>query len=386
KMLYGLAHARRGAAERGQLIVVEGYMDVIALHQAGFNEAVAPLGTALTEAQLAVLWRLVDEPILCFDGDAAGERAAGRAAERALALLKPGKSLRFVRLPAGEDPDTLLQQQGPAALRELLAAARPLVDLVWELEVASQPADTPERKARLKERIELTVRRIADDAVQRGYRQELWARFRQRFDAAPEKGGFARREERRPGARGPGSWRKEPPAAGLGGPRDVRSLMMRHRQGLIAAVVNHPGLLDEVGELFGALELPAGELDKLRQEIIKTWAPDIDSGALKNHLMSSGYGGILDRVLTPEVYTAAPFANPALALAAAAKGWRHSYELLARRRARLEIDAAEREHAEQMSEESLTRLRALQRQVESDELKAVELERDELLLRKTKAR
>src|SRR5579875_491518 len=142
RMLYGLAHARRGAAEEGRLVVVEGYMDVIALHQAGFGIAVAPLGTALTEAQLGELWRLVDEPILCFDGDAAGQRAAARAAERALPLLKPGKSLRFVTLPAGEDPDTLIQRQGVAAMREILEGARPLIDLVWELEVVLHAADT----------------------------------------------------------------------------------------------------------------------------------------------------------------------------------------------------------------------------------------------------
>ncbi len=383
RMLYGLAHARRGAAESGRLIVVEGYMDVIALHQAGFSEAVAPLGTALTEAQLAQLWRLVDEPILCFDGDAAGERAAARAAERALSLLKPGKSLRFVRLPAGEDPDTLLRQQGAAAMGELFANARPLVDLVWELEIAVHPADTPERKARLKERIEQTARRIADDAVQKSYRQELWARYHQRFAAAAG-GGFTGRHAARPAGRAG----REPTATGLMGPRKPESLLLLAQQALVAAIVNHPALLDQLAEPFGTFELPNEELDNLRGAIInaKTANPDIDSEQLKDHLRSSRYSGILDRVLTREVYAAAPFANPALDLSAAATGWRHSYELLARRRARLDIDEAEREHAEHMSEESLTRLRALQRQIAEEERKAVELERDDDLLRKTKAR
>ncbi|MFI5022755.1 MAG: DNA primase [Alphaproteobacteria bacterium] len=373
KMLYGLAHARRGAAESGRLVVVEGYMDVIALHQAGFNDAVAPLGTALTEAQLALLWRLVDEPVLCFDGDAAGERAAGRAAERALPLLAPGKSLCFVRLPAGEDPDSLLQHQGAAAVRELLKEARPLVELVWELEIAAHPADTPERRARLKERIEATARRIKNDAVQRSYRQELWERYRARFGRQGFKGSPGR-----PGWGGGG------PAPGFTTPGDFRNQHLRHQQGLIAAILNHPALFNEVGELFGRLKLADRELDDLRQEIIKTWAPDIDSDTLKSHL-PPGYGSILDRVLAAEVYAAVPFASPGQTLEAAVKGWRHGYQRLDRERLSREILEAVREHAEQMTDESLNRLHALRREIESHEAETLELDRDERLLGKTKA-
>src|SRR5579863_3382427 len=136
RVLYGLSAARAAvnppgarAAEAGGAprdsspIVTEGYMDVIALHRAGFNTAVAPLGTALTENHLAELWRLAPEPVLCFDGDAAGQRAALRALHRALPLLKPGQSLRFVTLPAGEDPDSLIRDMGAPAFAELLAAA-----------------------------------------------------------------------------------------------------------------------------------------------------------------------------------------------------------------------------------------------------------------------
>src|SRR5262249_23069758 len=120
RVLYGLAQARAAAAREPSAIVAEGYMDVIALHRAGFATAVAPLGTALTEMQLEELWRLALEPVLCFDGDAAGLRAAGRVLERALPLLKPGRSLRFAALPSGEDPDTLVLRQGPEAMREVL--------------------------------------------------------------------------------------------------------------------------------------------------------------------------------------------------------------------------------------------------------------------------
>ena len=379
KMLYGLAHARRGAAERGELIVVEGYMDVIALHKAGFNVAVAPLGTALTEAQLGELWRHVDEPILCFDGDAAGGRAAARAAGRALPLLKPGKSLRFVALPAGEDPDTLVQGAGADAMRAYLDRARPLVDFLWESETLAHAANTPERRSRLEQALERLAQGIQDKTVQRAYRQALRNRFWDTFAPQRSKAG----KKVRPGTEGAsahigsaglGSGR---PATEAFGPRQVEVLEMRRFQGFMAAVLNHPGILVQHLEDFGNLHPPGRDLDNLRQEILKTWTPDIDSGALKNHLKALGFSEILDRVLTREVYEAAPFAHPAQAFAAAIKGWRHSYDLLSRRRARSDIDAAERDHAESMTEESLTRLRALQRQIEADGLGTEFLDRDE---------
>ena len=141
------------AATKDQpVIVAEGYMDVIALHGAGFTGAVAPLGTALTEGQLGELWKLADEPYLCFDGDNAGRRAAQRAAERALPLLRPGKSLRFVALPAGEDPDSLIRARGADAIRRVLELARPLADVLWDMETEGKPADTPERRASIQQR------------------------------------------------------------------------------------------------------------------------------------------------------------------------------------------------------------------------------------------
>src|SRR5579883_2362927 len=369
RMLYGLAHARRGAAEEGRLVVVEGYMDVIALHQAGFGIAVAPLGTALTEAQLGELWRLVDEPILCFDGDAAGQRAAARAAERALPLLKPGKSLRFVTLPAGGDPDTLIQRQGVAAMREILEGARPLIDLVWELEVAAHPADTPERRARFEERIAAVAKRIQDPKIRDSYAWDLRQRYWQRFRRGAKAKGRA--------AAPPG------PPAGLLGPRDVEILELRCYQGLLAALINHPALLDGLEEAVASLVpplVPANrDLDNLRQAILKTWAaqPDIDSGALENHLKGLGFRGVLDRILVKEVYVAAPFAHPARAIEAAAEEWRHSYALLLQRGARLDQDEAERELAEDVTEESLTRFDARRRQRASDLERARIIDREE---------
>ena len=143
-------------------------MDVIALHEAGFTGAVAPLGTAITETQIETLWKLAPEPVLCLDGDSAGQRAALRAAERVLPLLKAGLSLRFARLPPGDDPDTLVRRQGAAAFVELLTRARPLIDILWDAEAAGRPLDTPERRAGLERRLKERIARIEDRSVQIG--------------------------------------------------------------------------------------------------------------------------------------------------------------------------------------------------------------------------
>ena len=171
--LYCLDRARVAATKDQPVIVAEGYMDVIALHGAGFVGAVAPLGTALTEGQLGELWKLADEPYLCFDGDNAGRRAAARAAERALPLLRAGKSLRFLALPAGEDPDSLIRVRGADAIRRVLDLARPLSDVVWDMETEGKVADTPERRASLQRAVEQRVAEIADPVVRDYYRTDM---------------------------------------------------------------------------------------------------------------------------------------------------------------------------------------------------------------------
>ncbi len=193
RVLYGLATAREAARKSGRIVVVEGYMDVIALARAGINEAVAPLGTALTESHLELLWKLAPEPVLCFDGDAAGSRAAARAADRALPALQPGRSLRFAMLPPGDDPDSLAARDGRDAVEAVLAAALPLDRLVWQIETAGVRLDTPERLAGLEKRLEDRARQIADRMVQAQY----LAAFRSR---AREASWAARRARGGPGA------------------------------------------------------------------------------------------------------------------------------------------------------------------------------------------
>ncbi len=178
RTLYNLDKASPASRASGRVIVVEGYMDVIALAQAGFGEAVAPLGTALTEQQIAMLWRMVPKPLLCFDGDAAGQKAASRAALRALGGLKPGHSLQFVTLPDGQDPDDLVKSRGPKAFSALLEASEPLVDRLWQAELLAAPVDTPEDRAGLKQRLGAHLASIADGEIRKHYADA----FRERFD------------------------------------------------------------------------------------------------------------------------------------------------------------------------------------------------------------
>jgi DNA primase len=185
--LYNLHRARKPAFDKGTVIAVEGYMDVIGLAQGGIENAVAPLGTALTEEQIALMWRMAPEPILCFDGDKAGLRAAFRAVERVLPLLKPGHSLRFALLPEGKDPDDMVREEGAEAVRAILDAARPLSDMLWEKEVSAWQWDTPERRAALEVNLEKAIETISDKRVAAHYRSDMRARLSKFFFREPRR-------------------------------------------------------------------------------------------------------------------------------------------------------------------------------------------------------
>src|SRR5690349_1782212 len=182
--LYNIAAARQAAHDGAPIVVVEGYVDVIAMVSAGFAATVAPLGTALTEDQLGLLWKMADEPLLCFDGDSAGLRAAYRAVDLALPRLAPGKSLKFALLPQGQDPDDLMRSGGREAIADVINAARPLAGMLWARETEGHSFDTPERRAALEARINEVTSAIADEAVRRYYRQDFSARLSQFFAPA----------------------------------------------------------------------------------------------------------------------------------------------------------------------------------------------------------
>src|ERR1700754_2843422 len=191
--LYNHQTARQAAHNGAPLIVVEGYVDVIAMVTAGFAGSVAPLGTALTESQLALLWKMADEPILCFDGDKAGQKAAYRAAALALPFLSPGKSLRFALLPEGQDPDDLARSGGRGAMEEVIAAAKPLAEMIWSRELEGGNFATPERRAALEARVKELSNGIRDEVVRRYYRDDFAERLRRTFAPEGGRGGFGGR-------------------------------------------------------------------------------------------------------------------------------------------------------------------------------------------------
>ena len=375
RVLFNLALARTAAQSTGRLVVAEGYMDVIALAQAGIAEAVAPLGTALTEEQLEALWRLVPEPILCFDGDAAGQRAAARAGERALPLLKAGRSLRFALLPAGEDPDSLLRRGGRAALDEVLARTEPLSDLLWRLETASRPLDTPERRAALERDLNERVGRIGDETV-RGYYRD-WFRERRRELFASRAPAFS------PGG-GAKRWPRSGDAGRIGAERAGPELKARAagspnagRERLILALLLPPQTLHaRFAEDFAALEIGSPELDRVRSAILDELArnPGLDSGGLQRHLSAQGFARALDRLVGPEAAGLHWFAGPLAALADAAAGLEH---VLRRHRRALalrdEFRRVEADLAQEMTEERYARFLAVQREMAAGEGDEAEL-------------
>lgn len=369
--LYCLDRARQAATKDQPVIVAEGYMDVIALHGAGFTGAVAPLGTALTEGQLGELWKLADEPYLCFDGDNAGRRAMSRAAERALPLLRPGKSLRFLALPAGEDPDSLIRTRGADAVRRVLDLARPLSDIVWELEIEDKPTDTPERRASLQRGIEQRVAEIADPVVRDYYRTEMRNRLnRMRRPEPPAwQPGGGRKPFRRPGE-------PEPPpfAAGAAARRSGDDLDgSRQERVLLGALLERPALLHILAEDLAALPIVNPDLNRLRSGLLDALSlvpsgvdpaadeaagdPSLEAELIGQHLDRIGLGGLAAsaRAKAREAFRDDP---------ADAEGWVGQWRRAARHVSHLradpeELKRAEEALAEDMSEENLRRLHAI---------------------------
>jgi DNA primase len=331
RVLYGLNHAQKTARETNEIIVVEGYMDVIALAQAGIGNAVAPLGTALTEDQIALLWRMAEEPILCFDGDTAGQRAAARAADRAVPLLKPGLSLRFAWMPAGEDPDSLVRARGAAGFREELAHMEPLVEVLWRQVQADRPLDTPERRAGLRKDLAEAVGRIADKSVAEAYRQEVQRRLDELFRPRPKPGFQAASGQLgAQGSRFPG---RQPPTlmGGEAARRGTANIQRTPYELILMTLVNHPELIGRHCETVGEVAFPRGELDSLKGAIIDLAAgqPDLDSKGLRNHLKDLGFAGTLEALIARTGHMR--FTLPSTELNSAEEGLLHVIGLLRER-------------------------------------------------------
>jgi DNA primase len=343
--LYNIAMARAAAHKGAPVVAVEGYVDVIAMVNAGYEGAVAPLGTALTEDQLALIWKMADEPILCFDGDGAGRRAAYRAIDIALPLVRPGKSLRFATLPEGQDPDDLWRSGGREAIDAVLSAARPLADMLWMRETEAASFTTPERRAALEARVGEITGAIGDETVRKYYRRDFGERLRRLFFGSDERPRNKRtaNSEWRMGNRGEKGRRNSSPtryspfatrpgaARPADGPYVVASpqlaaspIMRGHRAAMplrealiLQAAINHPWLLDEHLETLEGTEFRHPDAEKVKAALIDIAAHHgaADGEAVRGELSRRGIAELVERIeraiTVPSVWGARPDAAPA---------------------------------------------------------------------------
>ncbi len=286
RTLYNLHRASPASRQTGRVVVVEGYMDVIALANAGIEDAVAPLGTALTENQLEMLWRMVETPVLCFDGDAAGQRAAMRAVSRALPLLRPAHSLRIVQLPAGLDPDDLINQKGRAAIDEVLENAASLLDTLWFYERDLQPLNTPEDKAGLKARLLKHVDEIGDQDIRALYKRELLERFSAFAFPPRERKPWVKREWK------PGGFKQANPVlapeaakrlrkAASGGNRDLLATAV------VAGLARFPQVIMQHAEALGRFAEMDAKIGPVIDSLIET-AETLEPGDISPILIPDG--------------------------------------------------------------------------------------------------
>jgi len=327
RLLYNYHLARPAVADpkresRG-LIVAEGYMDVIALARAGFPEAVAPMGTALTEDQIHLLWRAGPEATLCFDGDEAGLRAAFRSVERALPLLRPGNTLRFAMLPNGQDPDDLIREKGRDAMREVLERAVPMVDMFWEREVRAAQTDTPEGRAALKTAIFNALNEIQNDDIKIQYRTELLNRFDRDY------GRGRGRSDKTSG------WQKNwKPNSSFGQPQRPNAAMKAsmstsrmadtQERRLVAAVIEYPELLEDVDTDFFGLDFTSGLGRELQTALLDYWRQNlaVDKSMIHAHITAEGLGKHLSTLALKRRDTVAAMGGEAAAPETRTENWK----------------------------------------------------------------
>ncbi len=396
-VLYNAAKARPLAHTKSRILVVEGYMDVVALTEGGFGEAVAPLGTALTQDQVKLLWRMADEPILCFDGDSAGKKAAFRAIETVMPFLKPGISVRFAFLPDGLDPDDLIRQNGPAAMEACLGRTRSLVDVLWDREWAGGDWTTPERRAQLELQLNTLIARIEHESVRQLYQKDIrnrlyeaWGTKRRQeprgstYKLAAGKSGGGQGRFKGNGARGgfpfgpavrqPASDSLRQSRLGTGqpvGPPQREAILM-------LTLLNHPWLVEARCEEIAALDLtyrPFGALKSALLDIVtqnmadgdNSNPPSLDADAVRTHLKVIGLDGIADQAVRAVTHAGDRFTAVGADPAVVAAGFNHA---LAIQRHRVDLardlDLAERAWHAHQTEENRTRI---------DELKALQSQR-----------
>ena len=304
-VLYGWVQAREGLRRNLPLVVAEGYMDVAAIHRSGVAAAVAPLGTALTPEQIALLWKLHDEPVLCFDGDAAGQRAQKRAIERILPLLEPGRSARLAVLPEGKDPDDLIAASGPEGFRKVIGTARSLVDSLWEQVQAEFDIRQPEARAQFWQTVRGRVRSIGNNQVRSAYGDEIESRI------------AAMRNQIRGISSMVAPRRTSRPQTGL---------INRHRA-VVALLLAHPSLVSANFEGLSMLDSGDQSLESLKKALIDAVIrdPDLDAAAINYHLKNGGLDHVLAAVMGDDMKARLPFDPSQLSIDKAAT---HLDELL----------------------------------------------------------
>lgn len=349
RTLWNLDRAAPAARAAGRLVVVEGYMDAIALAQAGIAEVVAPLGTALTKDQLALAWRLAGAPLVCFDGDRAGVRATLRAAERALPQLAPGRSLRILTLPEGQDPDDLVRAGGRAAFEAVAGCAEPLDAALWRMALDEADTATPEGRAGLRARLMGWAGQIADSEVRRQYERAFAERF---WDAFGWKKGVTG---------GPG-------AVAAVVPRDVSPIVALQVRAALAGLLAFPEVA--AADLDAVAALPAGGAAEaaLRDALTEAlWVePDLGPEVLRARLEAQGHGAVLAAVVAaaPPIpaeadEARADVARLVAALAALAANWRERQEARRALEALLDRDESETGPLQQRPDALIERIWAL---------------------------
>jgi DNA primase len=373
-VLFGVALARTAAAQMGGIIATEGYMDVIALAQAGFPHAVAPLGTALTEQQLAELWKLSDAPILCMDGDSSGQRAMERAMERAFPVLQPGKTLRFATLPEGQDPDDVLKKSGAAGMQAVLDAAVPLADKMFAVYQGRFALQTPEGRAAFEQSLADVVAGIQDERVRRYYNQwvrdQLFQLFRSKTQSPKNNsgvwrgaGGMPPKSRRFAQGRAAPAGRfvaMEPPAnrrAFLGNKQQMQERI------LLATLLNHPYLYEKVGESIGMMACEDAKLDKLRQQTVIILAQNsgLDRDGLHAYLCAQGFSDVLAALLQPAVYMHGPCAKPSTPADIAEEAWMQMFDAYQQNALADDVARARQRARENLTDGTVRTLMALAR-------------------------
>lgn len=389
-LLYNGQTARQAAHDKGTVVVVEGYMDVVAMALAGYHNVVAPLGTAVTEDQLRLLWRMADEPILCFDGDRAGVKAAYRVIDLALPRLEPGKSIRFAALPEGQDPDDLIRDQGPGAIEAVLQRADALIDILWRREVSEQNLNIPERRAAFEDRLRNIVREISDPGVRRHYGHAIADRLNKLWG---QETGRAWRTQNYSARSGRGQFSTGQYSKGQYSKRQIRQPSMlrgnallagagsriAHREAaILVALANHPGLIEMFLEEIARLDLANQQLDSLRAGLldIASQFDILDRDIILKELENRKFGELLYELKKIVEHAQSGFALSSASIAGAEAGLRQAIflhnKMLTLHKELLE---AERALAEEDSEESLDRLRDIQAQLQNVE--SVEMSSDE---------